>query len=244
MCLLLTTTTAAAAEEEAAADLNSDVSALEEEIMREAIAEGRGDRDEVGIRDQWESSEHLRGHFDVRRPPSFKVRQLLQTYRLECENCDHDEATSKVNSFVRDTKQEAQRRARNDVWQSRAVSVVLLIGAAAAFWFFASSRTYLGPEPRIDAPTRSWIEAQRLQAAKEKERHQRINAVSTPSWRDNEETELWSPRQEKQFVKALSEFGGMSPKERYHLIAQKVNDKSKLECQMHHKLQQAMAKDQ
>lgn len=244
LCLLLTTTTAAAAEETAAEANSGDVSALEEEIMREAIADGRGDRDEVGVRDQWESNEHLRDQFDVRRPPSLKVQQLLQAYRLECENCDHDEATSKVNAFVRDAKKEAKQRTQKDVWQSRVVSVVLLIGTAAVFWFFSSFDSRNSLDPRMDAQTRSWIVEQRLQAAKEKERHQRVNAVSAPSWRENEEKELWSPRQIKQFENALSKFGGVPPKERYHLIAQKVNDKSKLECQMHHKLQQAMAKDQ
>ena len=43
-----------------------------------------------------------------------------------------------------------------------------------------------------------------------------------PTWRDNEELEEWSPRQEKQFQKALGPLMGLPPKERWRLVAEKV----------------------
>ena len=69
-------------------------------------------------------------------------------------------------------------------------------------------------------------------------------AKEAPSWRDNEEREVWTAKQEKQFEKAMISFGGVPPKARYHLIADKVDGKSRLECLMHHKLQQLIAKEQ
>ena len=83
---------------------------LADEIAKETIEAGRGHRDERGVRDQWESDEHLTSEsiskFDTRkgRPISNDVKRLLKQYRLECNDCDHNDAVQKVNKYVRETK--------------------------------------------------------------------------------------------------------------------------------------------
>ena len=61
-----------------------------------------------------------------------------------------------------------------------------------------------------------------------------------PTWRDNEELEEWTPRQEKQFQKALGPLLGLPPKERWRLVAEKVEGKDHKECASHYKLQQIL----
>ena len=60
----------------------------------------------------------------------------------------------------------------------------------------------------------------------------------------NEQKEVWTPKQEKQFQKALREFSGVPKKERYKLIAEKVQGKSRIECLTHHRMQELLAKRQ
>jgi hypothetical protein len=88
----------------------------------------------------------------------------------------------------------------------------------------------------LDDKKRSEIEQLR-------QRHQIASAAvqrqaAAPTWRDNEENEIWKTKQEKQFQKALREFGGVGKKERYVLIAAEVDGKSRIECLTHHRLQQ------
>ncbi|CAB9519557.1 expressed unknown protein [Seminavis robusta] len=232
----------------------------DEQLLRETIAAGRGHRDEQGVRDQWASSEHLKDKFDSRRKPvSPRVRALLESYRLECKGCDESEAVAKINAFVKETKQQVEDQAKRQRWLERAamlVTVVVLGGLAYQYSIGAfdagggSSGYSIGGRPSdwMGQARRLQIEEQRQRAAKKEEEAAKILAAAqakeAPTWRENEEKEVWTAKQERQFAKALVSFGGVPPKGRYTLIANKVDDKSRQECLMHHKLLQLIAKEQ
>jgi len=234
---------------------------IEDEIVRETIEDGRGERDELGIRDEWESSQHIgeKSKIDTRRPVSPRVQHLLDNFGLKCNGCDHSEATSVVNAFVRKAKREAkletERRARNERYFSLVVTGVAIFGAF--YYFRVNTPLPFGMETAAAAADhpkssivgnnhhlRSSIHSQQQKAAAEERRaKQTASRNAAPTWIELEEKAMWTAKQEKQFVKALKEFGGIPPKERYPLIAEKVNDKSRLECLMHHKLQQFIGKE-
>jgi hypothetical protein len=249
----------------AAAEDEGVVAALEDEVLQETLAAGRGERDHVGVRDQWESQEHLGGasKFDTRKPPSAHVQGLLRDYRLTCEACDHDEAVAKINAFVRDAKRHAQAQASQQTWMERAAAVVVVVGVGVAGYLLATGQgkhkdsptttttgsrlgSAKGGSSLADRQRRAEIaEGRRLAAMKMEEDFQRtVPAKAAPTWWENEEKEVWTPQQEKQFAKALVAFGGIPPKQRYPLMADKVDDKTNKECLMHHKLQQWIAKQQ
>mmetsp|Transcript_47372 Transcript_47372/g.92404 ORF Transcript_47372/g.92404 Transcript_47372/m.92404 type:complete len:235 (+) Transcript_47372:107-811(+) len=210
---------------------------LEEEVARETIAAGRGERETIGVRDQWASTDHLGEVFDSRKPISAKARHLLREYRLECAGCDHYEATARINAFVRMTR----RRARNRKWLRHA-SILIMVFVGTVFLFKAIAAE-TSAQRAVDDQIRREIEDMRRRADTE-EMNQRIAAKRAPTWREIEEKEVWTPKQEKQFAKALVEFGGIPAKERYGFIADNVKDKSRQECLMHHKLLEAITKDQ
>lgn len=239
------------------------VVALEDEVLHETLAAGRGERDHVGVRDQWESQEHLReaSKFDTRKPPSAQVKGLLRDYRLACEACDHDEAVAKINAFVLDAKRHAQAQASQQTWMERAAAVALVVFVGMAGYLLATGKwknndtptttgsrlgSAKGGSSLADRQRRAEIaEGRRLASMKMEEEFLRtVPAKAAPTWWENEEKEVWTPQQEKQFAKALVAFGGIPPKQRYPLIADKVDDKTKQECLMHHKLQQWIAKQQ
>ena len=239
-------------------------------LVRETIEAGRGHRDEVGVRDQWSSREHLgeSSKFDTRRPGqqrkqpelSSKIQGLLQTYHLDCDGCSQAEAVAKINAFVLETKQHANQQVRNQIWLERTKGfiVTILALAVAAFLYhitkmngsnnnITSSGHSLGGGRVDQSKRRLEIEAQRRRAAEKEEETQKILEASkrgAPTWRENEEKEVWTPNQEKPFAKALISFGGVPAKGRYHLIADKVDGKTRQECLMHHKLLQLVAKEQ
>uniref|UniRef100_A0A7S1FNH1 Myb-like domain-containing protein n=2 Tax=Corethron hystrix TaxID=216773 RepID=A0A7S1FNH1_9STRA len=181
----------------------------------------------------------------MRKHMSVKTKRILRNYRLECDGCSQNEATEKINAFVLETK----RRAKYQKWFGRIVNLIFCVGAVIIFTLIfmnekkRSGGTF-GSADRVDDQLRSGIEDQRRKAAlMEKAAEERFRAA--PTWRDIEEKEVWIPKQEKQFEKALIQYGGItSSKERYDLIASRVDGKSRQECLMHHKLQQAIAKDQ
>jgi hypothetical protein len=231
----------------------------EDELVQETIAAGRGHRDEQGVRDQWLSDEHLGkegvGVFDSRKPISEDVKRLLTAYRLKCEGCDHKEAVKKVNAYNRETKrlarEEKKARERKDSWARKIFSALLVASLSAAY----VHRKKLGLEfllnngKKNDDDLRGFTEAQkanilklrREQAADAASKRQQGEA-SPPSWIENEKKEVWTRKQEKQFQKALNEFFGVPKKERYKLIAEKVDGKSRIECLTHHRMQELLAK--
>jgi hypothetical protein len=259
LLLIIITITITVATDEAVVDLQGQV---EEEVLHETIAAGRGERDNIGVRDQWSSSEHLgeTSKYNAKRPISAKVRGLLREYRLECDGCDHDEGVARINAFVLDTKNHAQARAQNQKWLERAVLLVTVVALGTVAFLYtrgiinmSTITNILGSSSAgssgglVDNQRRAEIEEQRRRAAMKEEESQRAAVIANanaPTWRDHEEKEVWTPIQEKQFAKALKAFGGVPPKARYPLIAEKVDDKTRLECLMHHKLQQLIAKEQ
>jgi len=249
-------------------DDDIDIDLLEVEIVKEAIEAGRGHRDEIGVRDQWESSEHLNegSKFDSRKPISKDVKRLLQLYRLECKNCDHREALRKVNKFVRETKRitklEEQRRNKNDRWTHRFFVTSIVIGLSFAYVYRTKISSIidkisseLGSEGGGgDNDLSGFTEAQRLEIMRLRRQHtanaaikrqqQETAAAIAPTWFENEKKEIWTPKQEKQFLKALKEYSGIPKKERYKLISDKVDNKSRIECLTHHRMQELIKKEQ
>ena len=231
----------------------------EDEIVRETIAAGRGDREEQGIRDQWASDEHLQRQFDSRKPISAEVGRLLEAYQLSCEGCDHERAVRKVNAYVRETKrrlkEEGEARARRDSWARRIFGALVVIGVSTAcvyrkelgleFLFRNGNRGSNKPEGGMSLD-RAELLRRRQHAAdaasQRREREQKEQQKHQPTWLDNERKEVWTAKQEKQFQKALKEFSGVRKNERYKLIAEKVQGKSRIECLTHHRMQELLAK--
>jgi hypothetical protein len=218
---------------------------LEDQVLQETINAGRGHRDDQGKRDQWNSKEHLGAatKFDSRRPISPDVNRLLKMYRLECSGCDHSEAVSLVNDYVRTTKLEARQQQQKEEWISRGLVLAGLVMCAAIVRFVVlQEQSKAGPLDNVslDDKKRSEIQQLRLRqniANAAVQRNGNGNAAPPPTWRDNEQMEVWTTKQEKQYQKALREFGGVGKKERYVLIAAKVDGKSRIECLTHHRLQ-------
>lgn len=214
-----------------------------EEVVRETLNSGRGHRDEPGVRDQWNTGDHIgeASRFDSRRSISPDVKRLLQRYRLECPKCDHYEAMSMINEFVQAAKMEQKRQVWREKWTSRSREIgalVTLICAVVCIRYVALSSN----EEPSRRPQDTLIDEKKQHEIQELQRQQIVHAAvqrhTTPTWRDNEEKEVWTAKQEKQFQKALGEFGGVPKKERYLLIAAKVPGKSRIECLTHHRIQQ------
>lgn len=228
----------------------------EDELVKETIAAGRGDRDERGVRDQWLSDEHIGTAFDSRRPISPEVSRLLEAYRLTCEGCDHNQAVKKVNAYIQETKriarEEQETRERRDAMARKLFGSLVVILLAAAYLY----REQLGLEfllnnGKTTTTTNEGMSEAQMANIRRLRRQQAADAASkrklsqeAPSWLENEKKEVWTPKQEKQFQKALREFSAIPKKERYKLIAEKVNGKSRIECLTHHRMQELVAKRQ
>ena len=247
-------------------DIHTDTD-FEDEVMQETILAGRGHRDEVGERDQWSSTEHLResSRFDTQQGQAIplKVQRKLERYRLQCDGCDHKEAVAKINAFVLDVKQEAQRAKKRQEQLRKfksmiAVPLMSVIMCAILYWVQSKigfgfifggllSNNNTNAQVMDMEQKRAQIEEKRRRAeAKEAEEMLKlqIQRDNAPTWVDREMLEVWTPKQEKQFANSLRMYGGMAPKARYRLISENVEEKTKQECLMHHKLQQLIAKDQ
>mmetsp|Transcript_19326 Transcript_19326/g.48107 ORF Transcript_19326/g.48107 Transcript_19326/m.48107 type:complete len:272 (+) Transcript_19326:1058-1873(+) len=224
----------------------------EDELVQETIAAGRGERDEQGIRDQWLSDEHIGSKIDTRRPISPEVSRLLEAYRLTCEGCDHKQAVKKVNAYVKETKRIAKEekvaQERRDALARKLFGALVVAALSAAYLY----REKLGLEFLLQngnaMPSEGMGEAQAANIRRLR-RQQAADAAATrqqsleaPTWLQNEQKEMWTPKQEKQFQKALREFSGVPKKERYKLIAEKVNGKSRIECLTHHRMLELLAK--
>lgn len=219
-------------------------------LVQETVQAGRGHRDTRGERDQWASTEHLKTKFDSRRPISAQVQALLERYRLECTGCDHDEAVAKINAFVEQARAEDAKRQQQKVWRGRMVNSILILLIGAAIYFKTEIQGYLneimddgyrlGGASNSGESRSDLMKIHRERAAKAAEERSTAAAAAEaklpPTWREQEEKEIWTRKQEKQFAKALHSFGGVPAKARYILIAEKVEGKSRCECLLHHKL--------
>jgi hypothetical protein len=255
---------------------------LADEIAKETIEAGRGHRDERGVRDQWESDEHLTSEsiskFDTKkgRPISNEVKHLLKQYRLgECNGCDHNDAVKKVNRYVRETKRitklENERKEKHDTWAHRIFTSLVVIGLSLSYIYRkVLLTTLLGDdyETRIRRITTGggggngggsdlsgFTETQRTEIMRLRRQHasdaatkrqQHADAVNVqPTWLENEKKEIWTTKQEKQFQKAFNEFSGIqSKKEKYKLISDKVDGKSRIECMTHHRMKELLLEKQ
>jgi hypothetical protein len=255
---------------------------LADEIAKETIEAGRGHRDERGVRDQWESDEHLTSEsiskFDTKkgRPISNEVKRLLKQYRLgECNGCDHNDAVKKVNRYVRETKRitklENERKEKHDTWAHRIFTSLVVIGLSLSYIYRkVLLTTLLGDdyETRIRRITTGggggngggndlsgFTETQRTEIMRLRRQHasdaatkrqQHADAVNVqPTWLENEKKEIWTTKQEKQFQKAFNEFSGIqSKKEKYKLISDKVDGKSRIECMTHHRMKELLLEKQ
>jgi hypothetical protein len=239
-------------------------------LVRETIEAGRGDRDEQGIRDQWHSDAHIGkdSKFDSRKPISKDIQRLLRAYRLECDGCDHSEAVQKVNAYVLETKrltqleeERQQQQQRRDAWARWIFTTIMAVGLSCAYMYRTKWSEALeiivqlvGEKVNGDGDgLAGFSEAQRAEILRRRRQHaatqrqpqelQNNNDKAVPpTWLDNEKKEVWTSKQEKQFQKALREFGGVSKKERYQLIAAKVDGKSRIECLTHHRMQELLEK--
>ena len=203
------------------------------------------------------------------------MKRLLKQYRLDCIDCDHNEAVQKVNNYVRETKRltklEKERQEKYDIWSHRIFTAIIIIGLSLSYIYQKEIlTTLLGDdyETRIRRMVTSGIggggngngdlsgftEVQRTEIMRLRRQHAsdaatkrqqlETNTAVQPTWLDNEKKEIWTPKQEKQFQKALREFSGVPKKERYKLIAEKVDDKSRIECLTHHRMIELLEKQQ
>ena len=59
---------------------------LEAEVFAETLAAGRGDRETVGVRDQWGSSEHLNRKEDTRAgAPKLSAKVIRSASHIRCD---------------------------------------------------------------------------------------------------------------------------------------------------------------
>ena len=260
LCLFCSCFLLAAETIEASESTETESSFDEDELVQETIAAGRGHRDEQGIRDQWLSDEHLGkdglGVFDSRKPISEDVKRLLKAYRLDCEGCDHKEAVKKVNAYNRETKrlarEEKKARERKDSWARKIFSALVVAGLTATYvhrkklgldFLLNNGKSNDNDDLRgfTEAQKANILRLRREQAANAAAKRQQAEAPP-PTWLENEQKEVWTKKQEKQFKKALNEFFGVPKKERYKLIAEKVDGKSRIECLTHHRMQDLLSK--
>lgn len=229
----------------------------EDELVRETIEAGRGDRDEQGIRDQWLSDEHLGKEraFDSRRPMSEEVKKLLNAYRLTCEGCDQNQAVRKINNYIQETKrittEEQEARERRDSIARTLFGLFVVAVLSVAYIYkkeLGLDALFNNGKPKGSNDEFSgFTEAQKANILRLRRQHaadaaaKRQQEQANPTWLQNEQKEVWTPKQEKQFQKALKEFSGVPKKERYKLIAEKVQGKSRIECLTHHRMQELLA---
>mmetsp|Transcript_7388 Transcript_7388/g.8456 ORF Transcript_7388/g.8456 Transcript_7388/m.8456 type:complete len:263 (+) Transcript_7388:97-885(+) len=221
----------------------------EDALVQETIEAGRGERDEQGIRDQWQIEEHVGSTFDSRQPISADVQRLLKAYRLTCEGCDQNKAVRTVNAYIKETKRlvkkERESRQRRDAWARKICAALVVVGLSYAY----VHRKRLGLEELLlsndddNDNFQGFTETHRaniLRLQREQAADAAAKRHAPPTWVDNEKKEVWKPKQEKQFQKALKEFYGVNKKERYNLIAAKVVGKSRVECMLHHRMQELL----
>ena len=220
---------------------------LEQAAFQETVRQSRGGREEQGVRDQWVEGTGVGRKEDLQRKMTKKTSQRLMDHGLECRGCTNAEAIEVINDFVR----REQRRIQNEEHYAErrrkfmsffvpftgsllllGISFLVLQGTAAAVDNKGARK--VDDEIR-DAIRKTQFYAEAMKAAKGEA------LKPAPTWRDNEELEEWSPRQEKQFQKALGPLMGLPPKERWRLVAEKVEDKTFKECAAHYKLQQILA---
>ena len=93
-----------------------DAEELRDEVMREVIGEGRGERDAEGKRAEWESSEHLHIKYDSRKEMTSRVARILQINGVRCDGCTNSEALRKLAAHRDERRARGEAEARAQVW--------------------------------------------------------------------------------------------------------------------------------
>ncbi len=221
---------------------------LENAAFQETIRQSRGDREAQGVRDQWESRDGIGRKEDLRRKMTKKTRRRLEDHGLDCKGCTNAEAIDVINDFVR---REQKRIKSEEYYADRrrkimgflvpfgGLVVLLMIG----FLVLQASAAAVDRPRKVDDEIREAIRQTQFYAEAKAAAKAESLSKPAPSWRDNEELEEWTPRQEKQFQKALGPLQGLPPKERWRLVAEKVEGKDHKECASHFKLQQILERE-
>ena len=221
---------------------------LENAAFQETIRQSRGDREAQGVRDQWESRDGIGRKEDLRRKMTKKTRRRLEDHGLDCKGCTNAEAIDVINDFVR---REQKRIKSEEYYADRRRKImgfvvpfgglVLLLGIG--FLVLQASAAAVDRPRKVDDEIREAIRQTQFYAEAMAAAKAESLSKPAPSWRDNEELEEWTARQEKQFRKALGPLLGLPPKERWRLVAEKVEGKDHKECASHYKLQQILEKE-
>ena len=221
---------------------------LENAAFQETIRQSRGDRESQGVRDQWESRDGVGRKEDLRRKMTKKTRRRLEDHGLDCKGCTNAEAIDVINDFVRREQKrikseeyyaERRRKIMGFVVPFGGLVVLLMIG----FLVLQGTAAAVDRPRKVDDEIREAIRQTQFYAEAMKTAKAESLSKPAPSWRDNEELEEWTPRQEKQFQKALGPLQGLPPKERWRLVAEKVEGKNHKECASHYKLQQILERE-
>ena len=221
---------------------------LENAAFQETIRQSRGDRESQGVRDQWESRDGIGRKEDLRRKMTKKTRRRLEDHGLDCKGCTNAEAIDVINDFVR---REQKRIKSEEYYADRRRKImgfvvpfgglVLLLGIG--FLVLQASAAAVDRPRKVDDEIREAIRQTQFYAEAMAAAKAESLSKPAPTWRDNEEMEEWTPRQEKQFQRALGPLMGLPPKERWRLVAEKVEGKDHRECAAHYKLQQILGRE-
>ena len=221
---------------------------LENAAFQETIRQSRGDRESQGVRDQWESRDGIGRKEDLRRKMTKKTRRRLEDHGLDCKGCTNAEAIDVINDFVR---REQKRIKSEEYYADRRRKIMgflvpfggLVVLLGIGFLVLQASAAAVDRPRKVDDEIREAIRQTQFYAEAMAAAKAESLSKPAPSWRDNEELEEWTPRQEKQFRKALGPLMGLPPKERWRLVAEKVEGKNHKECAAHYKLQQILERE-
>ena len=221
---------------------------LENAAFQETIRQSRGDRESQGVRDQWESKDGIGRKEDLRRKMTKKTRRRLEDHGLDCKGCTNAEAIDVINDFVR---REQKRIKSEEYYADRRKKIMgflvpfggLVVLLMIGFLVLQGTAAAVDRPRKVDDEIREAIRQTQFYAEARAAAKAESLSKPAPSWRDNEELEEWTPRQEKQFRKALGPLMGLPPKERWRLVAEKVEGKDHKECASHYKLQQILEKE-
>ena len=221
---------------------------LENAAFQETIRQSRGERESQGVRDQWESKDGIGRKEDLRRKMTKKTRRRLEDHGLDCKGCTNAEAIDVINDFVR---REQKRIKSEEYYADRRKKIMgflvpfgsLVLLLMIGFLVLQASAAAVDRPRKVDDEIREAIRQTQFYAEALKTAKAESLSKPAPTWRDNEELEEWTPRQEKQFRKALGPLLGLPPKERWRLVAEKVEGKDHKECASHYKLQQILEKE-
>ncbi|KAJ1458711.1 hypothetical protein M885DRAFT_586072 [Pelagophyceae sp. CCMP2097] len=236
-----------AQEAAAAATAAAEQEALQDEAMRDVLAAGRGERDDQGVRDQWVSGAGIGSKTDTKfRAPSKRISEFLRDNMIECPfPCDHRSAVQLVQEYVETKKRNNEREALREKWVP--TSKQILAGLASMLAISTALTLYLitgssGSDRRGDSARDASSPLEKRYPGADLA--PRIELRKPPTWRETEEKEVWTLKQLKQFETAVTNYLGVPPKERWPLVAARVDDKTFRECAQHFKLREAVKADE